>query len=381
MEIAELILGLIIFFVAVCALNYFTVARLEQVKLNLDIHLPTASILIPARNEAHNLVHLIPSLLASNYKAFEILLLDDESDDQTENVAVTLLEKGHIPFRVITGKKWNSDLGISGKNYACQQLAELAKGEILIFCDADVTISKDTVQRTLSLMQQNLNASGLSGLPQISCAGFFENLVFPWIMQIPLMISLPLGFAWRLPLASVQMANGQWLAIRKKAYHKIGGHHALATTVVEDMQIAKNLVNKSLGGLIPVLASKDLTVRMYASWSFMVAGFSKNLVQLYGGRPIIFILLVAFVNFVFFFPLWSLPLSLTQLIIGLSAIFSLRVMVSLAFGNSLIRSVSQFFLHWLSLLVVNYFSLLILYNYLKQITHWKGRKTQQAGVL
>lgn len=381
MEIADLALGLLGFFLAMCWLNFLTAFRLDQVKLAAPADLTTASVLIPARNEAHNLVHLIPSLLNSNYKAFEILLLNDGSEDQTEQVALRLLEKSQIPYRVIAGKKWHSDLGISGKNYACQQLAEMARGEILIFCDADITISPDTVQRTLTLIQQNPKVSGMSGLPKIKSNGFFENLVFPWIMQIPLMVSLPLGFAWRFPLTSMQLANGQWLAIRRSAYKKIGGHKALGTAILEDMQLAKNLVHQSLGGLIPVLAAKDITVKMYSDWNSMVRGFSKNLILIFGGKPIPFMTLLTLVNFVFLFPLSFLNVSLGQVVLGVSTLFVLRITTAILFGNPIRMALLQFIFHWFSLMVLNYFSILILYHYCNKMTEWKGRKTQQAGLL
>lgn len=376
MEIAELVLGLLVFFLAVCWVNFFTAFRLDQVQVTPEVDLPTASVLIPARNEAHNLVHLIPSLLSSNYKAFEILLLNDSSEDQTEHVAFSLLEKSQIPYQVVAGKKWDSALGISGKNYACQQLAEMAQGEILIFCDADVMISPDTLQRTLSLVQQNPKASGMSGLPKIKSNGFFENLVFPWIMQIPLMVSLPLGFAWRFPFASMQLANGQWLAIRKEAYLKIGGHQALGTVVIEDIQLAKNLILKSLGGLIPVLAAKDITVQMYSDWNSMVRGFSKNLILIFGGKAIHFMIVLVFANLIFFFPLWFLKVPLLEAVLGLITLFFIRVTTAVLFGNSITKALVQFVLHWLSLLVLNYFSLLILSNFANKMTDWKGRKTQ-----
>jgi glycosyltransferase involved in cell wall biosynthesis len=381
MEIAVLVLALLGFFLAVCGLNFFTAFRLDQVKLAAQSDLPSASVLIPARNEAHNLVQLIPSLLNSNYKAFEILLLNDGSEDQTEHVARSLLEKSEIPYQVIAGQKWDFASGVSGKNYACQQLAEVAQGEILIFCDADVIISPDTVQRTLSLIQQNPKASGLSGLPKIKSDGFFENLIFPWVMQIPLIVSLPLGFAWRFPFASMQLANGQWLAIRKEAYHKIGGHQALGAAVIEDIQLAKNLVQKSLGGLIPVLAAKDISVQMYSDWNSMVKGFSKNLILIFGGSSTFFIFLLMLVNFIFFFPFWFLSVSLLEIVLGLLLLFFIRVSTAVMFGSNFKKAILQFLLHWPSLVVLNYFSILVLYNYTNKKTEWKGRKTQQAGLL
>ncbi len=375
MEIANLSLALLMFFFLMVLLNYFTMFRLDKIDLNNSTSLPSASVLIPARNEAHNLVNLIPTLLSSKFKSFEIIILDDDSEDDTKEIALQLLRGSKIPNQVVMGKKWIPSCGLSGKNHACQQLFELANSEILIFCDADVSISDNAIEKTLRLIQQNPKASGMSGLAKVKASGFFESLIYPWIMQIPLMISLPLGFAWRLPIPKMQMANGQWLAIRKEAYLKIGGHQALGFNVVEDVNLARSLVQNSLGGLIPVLATKDITVRMYTDWKSMVLGFSKNLIFIYGGRPIYFIFLLSCINFVFFYPFFLIHYSAVYSFFVLIILFFLRFTIGIIFENSFYRSLKQFVMHWPSILVLNYFSILVVCNHLHKKTDWKGRKT------
>ncbi|MBC7467297.1 MAG: glycosyltransferase family 2 protein [Bdellovibrio sp.] len=372
MEIVALVFLFILSTLAI--VNYFTAFRLQQVKVGSAPELPTASVLIPARNEAHNLVRLIPSLISSNYKKFEILLLDDESDDQTDLIAQKLLADGSISYQVLKGKPLPVHSEFRGKNWACHQLAQMAKGEVLIFCDADVIISSEAVERTLVLLQHYPQASGLSGLPTIISSGFLEKLVIPWIMQIPLTMSLPLGFAWNWKIESMQMANGQWLAIKKSAYETLGGHQALGRNTLEDIQLAKELVRKSTGGMIPVIATQDIQVCMYSNWDSMVTGFSKNLIQIYGGNPFNFIFLLACLDFIFFFPFWVNEGVTLHLWMGVSFIFLLRFSAARLFGQSIFQSILQFFLIWPSLLVLNIFSILVLKNHFYQNIYWKGRK-------
>jgi chlorobactene glucosyltransferase len=378
-------IGVLVFLFILSALsivNYYTAFRLRSVKLESFSELPTASVLIPARNEAHNLVHLIPSLISSTYHKFEILLLDDESDDQTDVIAEKLLASSSLSYQVLKGQPLSgAHSEFSGKNWACHQLAQKAKGEVLIFCDADVVISSEAIERTLILLQQNPKASGLSGLPTVISSGILEQLVIPWIMQIPLTMSLPLAFAWNWKLESMQMANGQWLAIKKSAYEILGGHQALGRTILEDIQLAQDLVKKSTGGMIPVLATEDIQVSMYSNWNSMLTGFSKNLIQIYGGKPFNFIFLLLVLNMIFFYPFW-VPGGLNlHLGLGISFIFIIRFCAARLFGQSFFQSILQFFLIWPSLLVLNVFSILVLKNYFYQNTYWKGRKINDPRCL
>jgi chlorobactene glucosyltransferase len=366
-----LVLVALIFLFTMTVFNFFSAFRLSHKFKSADLRHPFVSVLVPARNEAHHLVHLIPSLLKSDYPNFEIIILDDESSDQTFQIAEKLLSGSLVSSQVIKGQAWNQSHGISGKNFACHQLSQVARGEILVFCDADVMISKTALSQTVQLILQNPSASGVSGLLQLKTSSFLQSLVLPWILQIPLMMTLPLRFAWQMPFKSMQMANGQWLAIWKESYKKMGGHLAVGTSVVEDVQIARRLLDFSLGGMIPVLSAKELSVSMYADWKSMVQGFSKNLISIYGGHPVAFLAVLMALNLVFFCPLMMADELLRAL--SLLIILSLRILCGLAFGNSVTRSILSGLLTWPSLVILNGFAVLILKNYFLKNTQWKGR--------
>ena len=302
--IASTILILLAGFAGMAIFNLFSAVRLEAVRVLAPARLPKVSVLIPARNEELNLARLLPSLIRSEVKPHEILVLDDESSDGTAGVANEILSRSGIPYRVIAGQPWHPENGMLGKNHACQQLADAASGEVLLFCDADLIVSPRALGKTLTLLRTH-PAAGLSGLPRQLTLGLREKQVLPWVMQIPLVLTLPLGFAWKWRVPSMQMANGQWLAIWKALYETAGGHRAVGSEVVEDVALARRFTRLGLGGVLPVIAVRDLEVAMYPDWNSLVNGFAKNLVLIFGGSVPAFLMTLFVIDGAFSFPLWG----------------------------------------------------------------------------
>ncbi|MFC6802257.1 glycosyltransferase [Deinococcus caeni] len=127
------------------------------------------SILIPARDEAHNLPRTLPGVLAQG--AFEVLVLDDGSRDGTADVA------RRLGAPVLTGKPRPDDW--NGKPWACQQLLRAASGEVLIFTDADVDWHAGALGGLLSELTRS-GADLLSIQPRQANAGLGARLLTPW---------------------------------------------------------------------------------------------------------------------------------------------------------------------------------------------------------
>src|SRR5690606_24994474 len=108
---------------------------------------PRASVLVPARNEAGNLRSVLPALLELDEAALEVLVLDDDSEDGTAGLIAAAEKASAGRLRLLHGAPLPD--GWTGKNWACHQLAAAARGEVLIFCDADVRPGPDAVSRTL----------------------------------------------------------------------------------------------------------------------------------------------------------------------------------------------------------------------------------------
>ena len=110
------------------------------------------SVLIPARNEEGNIKRCLYSLIDQSYKNLEIIVLDDDSDDQTYSI-VKDISKNFSSIKLIKGERKLN--GWTGKNWACHQLSKFAKGDFLLFIDADTKLQKNTISETVSEMNNN----------------------------------------------------------------------------------------------------------------------------------------------------------------------------------------------------------------------------------
>lgn len=309
--------ALLLAMLLVSIVNLATAPRLERA--GEPRALPLVSVLVPARNEAANLRANLPHLLASDYQKLEIIVLDDRSEDDTAGVAASLLRVHLGRMRFIRGEALPD--GWLGKNWACAQLAREARGEILLFCDADVAAARPAVARTVALMQ-GMAADAMTALPRHRFGTLAESAVVPLIAQFPVAATLPLALVPRTAAPSLSMANGQWIAFTREAYDRIGGHAAVQGEVLEDVHLGRTVKRAGLR-LAAAVAAEDLSVRMYDGWTEVRRGFGKNVYALLGGRAgpfaagIIIFLLVAVYPFVATIRPTPLALASLGMLIGL----------------------------------------------------------------
>ncbi|HYH79929.1 MAG TPA: glycosyltransferase family 2 protein [Longimicrobium sp.] len=270
---------LLLTMLAVALLNLATAPRLERAGEPRET--PLVSVLVPARDEAANLRANLPHLLASGYPRLEILVLDDRSGDGTASVAADLARLHPGRLRVVSGAPLPR--GWLGKNWACDQLAREARGDVLLFCDADVAARPRAVTRTVALMLR-MRADAVTAIPRQRFGTLAEAAAVPLIAQLPVAATLPLALVPRTATPSLAMANGQWLAFTREGYDHIGGHAAVRGEVLEDVHLGRAVKRAGLR-LVAAMATHDLSVRMYGGWADVRRGFGKNVYALLGARP------------------------------------------------------------------------------------------------
>jgi glycosyltransferase involved in cell wall biosynthesis len=236
---------------------------------------PEISVLMPARDEGRRLPAALAGLLAQDVT--EIVVLDDQSGDDT--AAVVRHAAGADPrVRLVRGTP--PPPGWTGKNWACHQLAGAARGEILLFCDADVVLAPGAVDACWAQMRAQ-RAEVFSVFPRQRTATLGERLLVPLVDDV-LLAFLPHGLL-RLPVPSAATANGQLLMFRRTAYDVLGGHAAVAGDLNEDLALARRARRAALRlGL--ALGGDLVSARMYAGYRESVRGFGKSLRAAHGGR-------------------------------------------------------------------------------------------------
>jgi len=226
------------------------------------------SVLIPARNEEANIERCLRSVLEQNYGNFEILVLNDNSIDRTGEIVKSVND---VKLRIIDGKKLEK--GWVGKNFACHQLQTEAKGDYLLFIDADTELNKDCLANAVSFAIEN-KAGLLSIMPWEESVSFWEKLVIP-MLYFAVMAFLPVPLIEHSQRREFSMGNGQFMLFKRNCYDTIGGHESLKNKIVEDVWLSRRV--KEFGQKLIFADGTDIMkCRMYSSFDEVWNGFSKN---------------------------------------------------------------------------------------------------------
>ncbi|MDI6695695.1 MAG: glycosyltransferase [Anaerolineales bacterium] len=287
----------------ICILNTITFPRLGRLQRKILLSsYPSVSLLIPARNEEKNIHLTLQALLKQDYAGeYEIIVLDDFSEDNTIH-EIKRAAQNDPRIRIITGMPLPS--GWIGKNWACHQLAGLARGEILVFTDAGV-LWKPTALSNLIGAMNDAGMDGYTVWPTQEAVSWPERLVVP-MMMYAVMSYLPELCVRFIPWPIFSAANGQCLAFRKEVYWQIGGHEGIKNAVIEDVRLAwKTKANGFRLGM--ALGECQISNRMYSNWQEVRDGFAKNILAGHGGHPFFLILSALFHWMIFIYPyLWAM---------------------------------------------------------------------------
>ncbi len=228
------------------------------------------SVIVPARNEQASLGACLESLVSQVGIGFEVIVVDDGSTDATRAIAqsfpvVTVVEPAPLPT------------GWSGKNNAVTAGAIKARGEWLLFTDADTVHRPGSLARAVTEANAN-HADLLSYSPEQEVHGFWERAIMPVIFA-ELATTYPPSEVSD-PGSSTAAANGQYLLITRQAYDAVGGHAAVAGDLLEDVALAR-LVKQSGRKLVFRYGSDAVRTRMYRNFGQLREGWTKNLAILF----------------------------------------------------------------------------------------------------
>lgn len=264
-------------------LPYLSLFRLARKRPDLSDIVPAAdgplvSVIVPARNEAQAIGTVVQSVLASRYARFELLVVDDRSTDETAAIVERLAaEPAAGRLRLLRGAELPADW--YGKPWACHQGAQAARGDLLLFTDADTSHGPDLLGAAVAAMEA-VPADLLTVAPRQRCDSFWERLVMPQIWML---------LGWRYHPDTVNharrardvIANGQFILVARETYRALGGHASVRAEVAEDLALAQHFWRAGKR-LHFAFADRLMETRMYSSLAHIIEGWSKNIYL--GGR-------------------------------------------------------------------------------------------------
>lgn len=234
------------------------------------------SVIIPARNESVNIGEVLRSILHTTYEPIELLVVDDRSTDDTAAiVAAAAAEDPRV--RLVTGTEVPP--GWFGKPWACRQGYQSARGELLLFTDADTRHEPALLGHAVGALA--LEAADLVTVaPRQRCVTLWERLVMPQVWLL-LALRFPPGRVNRARHTRDVIANGQFILVTRTSYEAVGTHEAVRDEIAEDLALAQ--VYHLAGRKIHFAFAEHLMeTRMYRGLGHLVEGWSKNLYL--GGR-------------------------------------------------------------------------------------------------
>lgn len=268
--------------------------------------LEMVSVLVPARNEARNIRRCLESLLAQDYPLMEVLVLDDGSTDETPEIVAEMARR-NPRLRLIPGQLLPP--GWIGKNFACHQLAQEARGQWFLFTDADTVHHPQTVSWALTAAKEN-QADLVTLIPHAVTHTFGEQLLLP-IIPFGILGLFPLALGARLRIPALTMAIGTFLLFRREAYERIGGHAAVRGEIAEDVVLARRV--RRHGGRVVLLDGADyLDVHFYRGFWESWHGLAKSAFAALEYRLLPTVLMFLFYGFLFLWPVFLLYGGLLQ---------------------------------------------------------------------
>jgi glycosyltransferase involved in cell wall biosynthesis len=240
------------------------------------------TVIVPARNEEDCLGACLESLVAQSNEFFalgrdwELIVVDDGSTDRTRAIAA-----GFAGVTVLDPAKL--ERGWTGKANACWTAAQRARGQWLLFTDADTIHEAGNLRRAMHEAEKH-NVGVLSYSPKQLVSGLWQRALMPLVFS-ELALAYPPEKVSN-PELRIAAANGQFLLVKREAYRTLGGHAAVKGEILEDVELAF-LAKRRKVGLRFRYAADALSTRMYRNVSAMIEGWTKNLALLFGNSLIL----------------------------------------------------------------------------------------------
>src|SRR2546428_5194033 len=338
---------------------------------------PKVSVILPARNEEGFIEKCLASLLDQDYENYEIIAIDDRSEDKTGEIIKKMAEKNSKIIYVLADPKPEKWIG---KNWACVEGLQKSSGELLLFTDADTKHSKNMISLSVThLLSEGLDA--LTVIPKMLCIDKWTKITLPMLSTF-----LHTRFsAIRVNDSSKKTGYffGSFFIIKRKTYESVGTHEGVKGEIVEDGALGKKV--KESGYKLKMVRGEHLIEAVWArDWSTLWHALKRLMIPLYLQNrsisigiffAVLFLLFMPFLILAYFEIFESLSESfstlfvisiITVLLLYFAAILEAKKGLSLGLGYALLGPIGSF-------IIVSGFAAGILQAKSNTAVIWRGR--------
>ena len=217
---------------------------------------PKVSIILPARNEEEFLGKCLDSLIHQDYKDYEIIVIDDSSEDSTGKIISEYAKKNSKVIHVSAREKPD---GWMGKNWACMEGYRKATGGLLLFTDADTTHKPNVISLAVShLLSFELDA--LSTIPKMLTFDFWTKITLPMISTFLHTRFSALNV--NNPAKKTGYFFGSFFILKKSTYEQVGMHEGVKHEIIEDGALGKKV--KESGFKMKMVRGEHLVEAIWA---------------------------------------------------------------------------------------------------------------------
>ena len=303
------IFGVWIYFLAYMTKSFRQSPRLETFDRTSIRRFPQVSVIVPARNEERYIARCLDSLLGQDYPSFEIIAINDSSTDRTGEIMKTYAAKDSRVIHIDASPKPE---GWTGKNWACYQGYLHARGELLMFTDADSRHLPSAMPLAVGhVVSQNLDA--LTAVPRLICNDFWTKMTMPVLTTFLHTRFSPIRV--NDPNTKTGYFFGSFFIITRSTYEAVGTHEGVREELVEDGALggkvkASKFRMKMVRGesLIDAVWARDLRTLWQGLRRFMIPVYYQDKADAY--------MMVVAVFFILFAPFVSLPYLLVANFVG-----------------------------------------------------------------
>lgn len=254
--------------------------RLGDQPPRADAGAPLVSMVVAARDEARGVERGMTSLLAQRYPALEIVAVDDRSTDRTGDI-LDRLAAGDGRLSVVHVRELPA--GWLGKNHALWLGAAAARGEWLLFTDADVVMAPDVVARAVAYAERE-GRDFVTLFPVIPMPGL---LLQAFVASGGVIFHAALRpRKARDPKSRHFVGVGAFNLVRATAYTRSGGHQRIRLRPDDDIKLGK-ILKRTGAKADAVSGSGMVSVEWYHSLREAIDGLMKNSFSVVEYRPLL----------------------------------------------------------------------------------------------